>query len=117
VASNTADEAGGDGVADSPTIARSGPGSTPPSGLTTALPSGLARGLAFVAILIGGACGGLIGYAFADLSCTGECDTWLGVGALAGAIIAAVGVAVVAILALRAMEEWETVRARDTSQP
>lgn len=66
-------------------------------------------------ILIGGACGGLIGYAFADLSCTGECDTWLGLGALSGAVIAAIGVAVVAVLALRAMEEWETVRTRDAA--
>jgi len=85
----------------------------PSTELSTALPSGLARGLAFVAILVGGACGALIGYAFADLSCTGSCDTWLGLGALLGAVVAAIGVAVVAILALRAMEEWETVRDRD----
>jgi hypothetical protein len=38
----------------------------------TALPSVTARLLAFVAILLGGLCGGLIGYAVVDLQCGTE---------------------------------------------
>jgi hypothetical protein len=72
----------------------------------TSLPPTGARVLAFVAILIGGACGGLIGYGFADLQCSGDCGTVTGGAGVLGAVIGAVGVGVVAILALRAMGEW-----------
>ena len=72
----------------------------------TSLPPTGARVLAFLAILTGGICGGLIGYGFTDLSCTGECGTLSGVVGLLGAVIGAAGVGVVAILALRAMGEW-----------
>jgi hypothetical protein len=74
----------------------------------TALPSTGARVLAFVAILFGGLCGGLIGYAFVDLQCTGDCTVLAGSAGLLGAAVGAVGVGVVAILALRAMAEWNT---------
>ena len=65
----------------------------------TALPSVAARVLAFVAIVIGGLCGGLIGYAFTDLQCGPEhpakaaahatnddsgCDGWNGLGGVVG---------------------------------
>lgn len=96
----------------------------------TALPSSGARFLAFVAILIGGLCGGLIGWSVTDLQCGGErtivvnregptttsivpaeddggdCTAWNGVGGLTGAVIGAGGTAVVAVLVLRAMAEW-----------
>jgi hypothetical protein len=72
----------------------------------TALPSTGARVLAFLAILVGGLCGGLIGYGFADLSCAEDCGTVAGFAGLLGAVIGAGGVAIVAILALRAMGEW-----------
>jgi hypothetical protein len=88
----------------------------------TALPSVAARVLAFVAILVGGVCGGLIGYAFMDLQCgpehgakstsgvvredDGGCDTWSGVGGVVGAVVGAGGTGVVAVLVLRAMSEW-----------
>ena len=72
----------------------------------TALPSTGARVLAFVAILVGGLCGGLIGYAFVDLQCTGDCGLLAGAMGLLGAAIGAVGVGIVAVLALRAMGEW-----------
>jgi hypothetical protein len=72
----------------------------------TALPPKGARVLAFVAILIGGFCGGLIGYAFADLQCADGCATLAGVSGLIGAAIGAVGVGIVSVLALRAMGEW-----------
>jgi hypothetical protein len=78
----------------------------PVNGPISAAPSRLARALALAAILVGGACGGLIGYAFVDLQCTGDCSTARGVGLLIGAVASAVGVAVIVVLALRAMGEW-----------
>jgi len=79
----------------------------------SALPSVGARVLAFVAILIGGTAGGFIGYAFVDLQVTGDSSVWAGLGALIGAIVSALGTAVVVILTLRAMGEWNTIRARE----
>ncbi len=72
----------------------------------SALPSSRARALAFVAILVAGICGGLIGSSFVNLQCRGNCSTASGIGALVGALAAAGGVAVVAVLVLRAMGEW-----------
>ena len=69
--------------------------------------------LAFAAILIGGLCGGLIGYGFTDLPCAGDCATLAGGTGLLGAVLGAVGVGVVAVLALRAMGEWRTTERRD----
>ena len=79
----------------------------------TSLPSLGARVLAFVAILVGGLCGGLIGYGFTDLQCAEDCTGLAGGIGLLGAVIGAVGVGVVAILALRAMGEWRTIQHRD----
>ena len=100
----------------------------------TALPSVAARGLAFIAIILGGLCGGLIGYAITDLQCgtpetaveldvggkpiagaavperdpddAAGCRTLAAVGGLVGAAVGAGGVAVVSVLVLRAMAEW-----------
>lgn len=69
--------------------------------------------VAFVAILVAGACGGLIGRALVSLQCQGDCALQEGIGAFVGAIVAAGGVAVIAVLVLRAMGEW---RAGDTSR-
>lgn len=78
--------------------------------ITSSLPSTMARALAFLAILVAGLCGGLIGYAIVDLQCTSGCGgTSAGLGALVGAVLAAGGVAVVAVLVLRAMAEWRTI--------
>lgn len=88
----------------------------PPSDYApSSLPSVGARVLAFVAILVGGLCGGLIGYGFTDLQCTDDCTALAGGAGLVGAVLGAVGVGVVAILALRAMGEWRTIRHRDES--
>jgi hypothetical protein len=63
--------------------------------------------VAFLAIVVGGVCGLLIGYSLVGLQCEGDCGTPSGLGALAGAVIGAGGVAVVAVLVLRAMGDWQ----------
>ena len=91
-----------------------GPGpSSPPEGTDpdSALPPVYARVLAFASILVGGAAGGLIGYAFADLGGFGGAA--VGLITFLGAVVGAGGVAVVAVLTLRALGEWETIRRRD----
>ncbi len=72
----------------------------------SALPGRRARAVATAAILLAGACGGLIGYALVDVSCSGDCGWQLGVGTFLGSVACAAGVAVVASLTLRAMSEW-----------
>lgn len=78
----------------------------------SALPSPTARALAFVAILLGGLAGGLIGYALVDLQCSGDCALWLGIGVLVGATAAAAGMAIVSVLVLRAVGEWHEIQDR-----
>ncbi len=75
----------------------------------SALPSPAARALAFVAILVGGLAGGLIGFGFAELQCTGDCTVAAASGAAIGGILAAAGTAVIAVLVLRAMGEWRQI--------
>lgn len=81
----------------------------------SALPSRRARALAFSAILVSGLCGALIGSSFVRLQCEGACDTNSGVGAIVGGLLAAGGVAVVAVLVLRAMGEWNRIKESDDS--
>ena len=80
----------------------------PDPGPESQLPSVLARVVAFASILVGGGAGGLIGYAFAELG--GFEGALRGLFALGGAVVGAGGVAVVAVLTLRAFGEWQTVR-------
>jgi hypothetical protein len=77
------------------------------------LPSVTARVVAFSLILLAGAAGGFIGYAFTDLQCTGDCTVQTGIGALVGAVFAAGGTGVVTVLTLRAMGEWRTIQERE----
>lgn len=79
----------------------------------SALPSRRARALAFSAILVAGLCGALIGSSFVSLQCDGGCETSSGLGAIVGGLTAAGGVAVVAVLVLRAMGEWDRTRESD----
>jgi hypothetical protein len=72
--------------------------------------------LAALAILVGGTCGALIGYSFAELQCTGDCTLWKGIGLVVGALFASVGVAIVAVLTLRAMDEWNTTTEQQRKQ-
>ena len=75
----------------------------------SALPSRAARILAFASILVGGLTGGLIGWALVDLPADDGSGLLAALAGLAGAVIGAGGVAVVATLALRAMGEWRTI--------
>ena len=79
----------------------------------SAIPPVAARAIAFTAILLGGLAGGLIGYALVDLQYDGDSALPAGIGLLVGAVVCAAGLAVVAVLALRAMGEWREVQDRE----
>lgn len=68
--------------------------------------------LAMAAIVLAGICGGLIGWKVTDLQVT-DAGVWAGLGGLFGAIFAAGGVGVVAVLVMRAMGEWNVIQAAD----
>lgn len=72
----------------------------------SALPSPLARFVAFISILCGGVAGGVIGFALVDIQADGESDVLRGLGILSGAVISAGGTAIIAVLVLRAVGEW-----------
>jgi len=79
----------------------------------SALPSPLARAVAFVAVLVAGAAGGLIGYALVDIQCSGNCAVPNGIGLFLGATLTAFGMGVVAVLVLRALGEWREIQDTD----
>jgi hypothetical protein len=62
---------------------------------------------AFVAVVVAGLSGAAIGFGLVDIGCSGDCGTLSGLGALVGALVAAGGVAIVAVLLLRSMAEWK----------
>ncbi|MEY3681305.1 MAG: hypothetical protein ACO27U_05155 [Ilumatobacteraceae bacterium] len=78
----------------------------------SALPSPLARAVAFVSILIGGVAGAVIGFALVDIQYSGEADWPRGLGVVIGAAVAAGGTAIVAVLVLRALGEWRDINDR-----
>lgn len=82
------------------------PAGPPPIPGPSALPPVGARAVAYAAIVLAGLCGLLIGKALVDVQCSGDCGVPAGLGAVAGALVGAGGVAVVAVLVLRAMSEW-----------
>jgi hypothetical protein len=63
---------------------------------------------AFVAGVVAGLSGAAIGYGLVGIGCQGDCGTVSGVGALIGGLLAAGGVAIVAVLLLRSMAEWRS---------
>lgn len=85
-----------------------------PAPLTTDPPT-VARWMAFAFILIGGLLGGMIGYGTADVM--GGNDLVVGLSAILGALIGAVGVGIVAGLTLRAMNEWRAVQHPEAESP
>jgi hypothetical protein len=78
----------------------------------SALPSPAARAAAFASICLGGLAGALIGYSLVSLQCDGDCAVPLGLGILVGAIVAAGGMSIVAVLVLRAVGEWRDIQDR-----
>jgi TRAP-type C4-dicarboxylate transport system permease small subunit len=76
--------------------------------LPSAAPSTTARLLALLAILVAGTCGGLVGHAVTSLQCVDDCTALAGSMGVLGAVLAAGGVGIVAVLSLRAMSEWRT---------
>lgn len=99
----------------------------PRPALPSAAPPTSARVLAVGAIIVAGLCGGLIGFGVIDLQARADrapgddAGTGLApvIGGVVGAVLAAVGVAVVAVLVLRAMTEWKTIeeKARAEGKP
>jgi hypothetical protein len=82
-------------------------------GTLSALPSVGVRVVAFAAICLSGLAGAMIGYSLVSLQCEGDCGAWEGVGLLIGALGAAAGMAVVAVLVMRAMGEWREIEDRE----
>ncbi|MGZ4712395.1 MAG: hypothetical protein ACXVJ7_13080 [Acidimicrobiia bacterium] len=66
--------------------------------------------LAYACVVVGGLLGALIGYGVTDVGCHGDCGSSTAAGAIVGALVAAVGTGVVAVLVLRAMAEWRRPR-------
>jgi hypothetical protein len=66
----------------------------------------LAVVVAFLAVVAAGLCGAAIGYGLVDIDCEGDCGTARGMGAVVGGVTGAAGVAIVAVLVLRALAEW-----------
>ena len=79
----------------------------------SALPSVGVRVAAFVSILLAGLAGGLIGYSLVALQCDGDCGIQKGLGIVVGSLLAAGGMAVVAVLVMRAIGEWREVQDRE----
>lgn len=90
--------------------AQSSPRPAPPRP-DSALPPLWARIVAFTSVLVGGVAGGFIGAAFGRLANFGSIAT--GALLLLCGLGFAGGVAVVAVLTLRALGEWNTIRDRD----
>ncbi len=76
----------------------------------TAVPPRNVRILSFAAICAGGMLGGLIGWAFVRLQVAGDPSIPQALGALGGAVAGALGIAIVATLVMRAMNEWRTIQ-------
>ena len=71
---------------------------------------------AVTSIIVAGAAGGLIGWSITDLQCEDGCDTSAALIGVGAALICAFGVAVVAVLTLRAMAEWQAIEAADRAR-
>jgi hypothetical protein len=67
---------------------------------------------AFLAVVTAGLCGALIGSGLVAIDCEGDCGTAQGLGAVIGGVAGALGVAVVAVLVMRALAEQRLGRPR-----
>ncbi len=79
----------------------------------SALPSVGVRIAAFLAICLSGLAGAIIGYALVSLQCEGDCGLPMGLGILTGSLLGAGGMAIVAVLVMRALGEWREVQDRE----
>lgn len=79
----------------------------------SALPPQTARAIAFAMIVIVGVLGAILGYALGNATCTDDCSLKAGSFLLIGAVAGALGSAVMSVLALRAMGEWDEIRDRE----
>ncbi|MCH2633248.1 MAG: hypothetical protein MKZ71_06505 [Acidimicrobiales bacterium] len=77
--------------------------------IPSALPSIPARVIAFSAVIVAGLCGGLMGFALARLQWEENRDALVLAISCSGSLVASFGVAIVCVLALRAMAEWNDV--------
>jgi hypothetical protein len=84
----------------------------PPEQPLSALPSPAARAAAFAAICLAGLAGALIGFSLVELQCDGDCGLSQGLGIFFGAVVAAGGMSIVAVLVLRALGEWRELQDR-----
>lgn len=73
----------------------------------------MVRVIAFIAILVAGLAGALIGSAMVDLQCSGQCDAPIGIGMLVGSLIGAGGMSIITVLVLRAVGEWRELADRE----
>lgn len=87
-----------------------GPMGAPVSTTRTTVAPRKVRVLSFAAICAGGALGALIGWAFIRLQVDGDTAVPEALGALVGGVVAALGIAVVVTLVLRAMTEWRSIQ-------
>ena len=69
-------------------------------------PSRWAALAAFLSVVAGGLSAAAIGFGLVAIDCTGDCGTAEGIGAIVGGLVGAIGVAIVAVLVLRATSEW-----------
>jgi hypothetical protein len=79
----------------------------PPPEPPPTLPGRGAYLLAFSGVVLAGIFGGIIGWGVTDIGCEGDCAVATAAGTIIGAIVGAGGVAIVAVLVLRAMAEWD----------
>lgn len=79
----------------------------------SALPAVGVRIAAFAAILLSGLAGALIGYSLIRIQCEGNCALPTGIGLFVGAVVAAGGMAIVAVLVMRALGEWRETTDRE----
>ncbi|MEC6988525.1 MAG: hypothetical protein VXW98_06820, partial [Actinomycetota bacterium] len=79
----------------------------------SALPPQTARAIAFAMIVIVGVLGATLGYALGNATCTDNCSLKAGSFLLIGAVAGALGSAIMSVLALRAMGEWNEIRDRE----
>jgi hypothetical protein len=76
------------------------------------LPSRNAFLAAFFGVVVAGVLGGIIGYGVGDVMSSGDAAARFA-GTIVGAVGAAAGVGIVAVLVLRAMAEWRRQLSRE----